>query len=309
MEKNYWALHMGENNKYADTAYENNFISIGWKEIDKDLINFRNLSNRQFREKINSFVRKAYPNRSNNAYGQIIGQLYRFSNLIKIGDVVLVPHTQEGKIYIGVIDSDYFYQVEADTKCPFQHRRKVKWSKVINYNDISQGLKNSLGAIMTTFSVSDHEDEIEELLSGDTERLSTEEYKEFGLESHLEEFLVSNWDKLNLNKKYSILKEEGKTIGQQYVTPIGRIDILAKGNDNKEWLIIELKKGKSDDQVVGQVLRYVGWIEENLAEEGETVRGLIITKDRDDKLLYALKTLKNVSLMTYIVRFDLEEGC
>jgi len=305
MEKNYWAIHMGENNKYADIAYENKFIGIGW-EI-KDLTNFRDLSNRQFKEKTAPLIKNVFPDKSINALGQITGQLYRFSNLMKIGDIVLVPYTQENKVYAGVIDSDYFYQAELDTKCPFQHRRKVKWLKIINYNEVSQALRNSLGSIMTTFSISDHENEIEKLLSEDIEQLSTEGYKEFGLESHLEEFLVNNWDKLNLGKKYSILEEEGKIIGQQYVTSIGRIDILAKSNDNNEWLIIELKKGKSDDQVVGQVLRYIGWIKENLAEEKETVRGLIITKDKDDRLLYALKTLINVSLMTYTVRFDLKE--
>ena len=126
MIKNYWALHMGENNKYADIAYKNNFIGIGWKEVNKDLTNFKNLSNRQFKEKIAPLVKNAYPDKPINALGQITGQLYRFSNLMKIGDIILVPHTQESKVYAGIIDSDYFYQVEADTKCPFQHRRKLK---------------------------------------------------------------------------------------------------------------------------------------------------------------------------------------
>lgn len=305
MEKNYWAIHMGENNKYADISYENNFIGIGW-EI-KDLTNFRDLSNRQFKEKITPFIKNVFPDKSINALGQITGQLYRFSNLMKINDIVLVPYTQESKIYVGMINSDYFYQDKVDTKCPFQHRRKIKWLKIINYSEVSQALRNSLGSIMTTFSIGDHEDEIEKLLSKNTAQLSTEDYKEFGLESHLEEFLVHNWGKLSIGKKYSILEEEGKIIGQQYVTPIGRIDILAKNNNNGGWLIIELKKGKSDDQVVGQVLRYIGWVKENLAESEEKVNGLIITQDKGDKLLYALKTLKNVNLMTYTVKFDLKE--
>jgi len=160
---------------------------------------------------------------------------------------------------------------------------------------------------MTTFSVSDHQEEIEKLLSGaKIESDLVENYEEFGLESHLEDFLVENWQRLNLGEKYNILKEDDQIIGQQYVTPIGRIDILAKAKDNSSWLVIELKKGRSDDQVVGQTLRYIGWVKENLAEK-EEVKGLIVTKEKDERLMYALKTLGNVNLMTYSVKFDLKQ--
>ncbi len=134
-----------------------------------------------------------------------------------------------------------------------------------------------------------------------------ESYEDFGLESHLEDFLVENWEKLEFGKNYSIIEEDGDVVGQQYTTPIGRIDILAKSKDNKEWLVIELKKGRIGDQVVGQLLRYIGWIKKNKAGDGEKVKGLIIVGEKDDKLTYSVSAVDSIDLMTYSVSFKLNK--
>lgn len=147
--------------------------------------------------------------------------------------------------------------------------------------------------------------EISPELAG-VEEENIESYENFGLESHLEDFLIENWEKLELGKKYSILEEDGDIVGQQYLTPIGRIDILAKSRDAKEWLVIELKKGRPSDSVVGQTLRYVGWIQKNKAKEGQKVKGLIIVREKDEKLEYSLETVNNIDLITYSVSFRLE---
>jgi len=131
---------------------------------------------------------------------------------------------------------------------------------------------------------------------------------DFGLEKHLEDFLVENWEKTDLGKKYDIIEEDGDLRGQQYPTGVGRIDILAKSKDDKEWIVIELKKGRSSDAVVGQTLRYIGWIKENKATKDQKVRGLIILGTNTDKLKYSISTLSNVEVMTYEVKFSLKEG-
>jgi len=227
---------------------------------------------------------------------------------MEIGDIVLVPKTQEGKIYAGIINGDYFYQEEVKKECNYSHRRKVKWLKIINMADISQELRSSMGAAMTVFSISNHAQKIESLLDEGLEKEQIEDLENFGLESHLEDFIVENWNNLDLSKKYSIIKEGKEITGQQYVTPVGRIDILAKGKKDKEWLVIELKKGKSSDQVVGQILRYIAWIRENEAKPNEKVKGLIITKEQDEKLKYSLKATDNIELMNYSVNFKLNKA-
>ena len=307
MDKNYWVIHMGEANKYADYAYEKNLVAIGWNELEKDLNEYRTLNKKEFFKETLPLIESAYESNA-KANSMIAGQLFRFSSLMEIGDIVLVPKTQDGKIYIGSIDGDYSYNKEQPDEFGYRHRRKVKWIKTISTQDISQGLRSSMGAMMTIFSVNKYADEIEPLLSKDIiANENIESLENFGLESQLEDFIVENWDKLELNKNYSILKEDGEIAGQQYTTPVGRIDILAKSKDGKEWLVIELKKGKSSDEVVGQMLRYIAWIKENEAEPDQNVKGLIITKDQDEKLKYSLKAAPNVDSMTYLVNFQLNK--
>jgi restriction system protein len=68
-----------------------------------------------------------------------------------------------------------------------------------------------------------------------------------------------------------------------------------------------LKKGKSSDAVVGQLLRYMGWVKKHNATGSENVRGIIITSAPDDRIKYAMLVAQGVSFYTYRVSFDLVE--
>lgn len=154
-------------------------------------------------------------------------------------------------------------------------------------------------------------DEDTEDHNGDTpvhiEGETIESVQRFGLEKFLSDFLVYNWEKTSVGQRYELYEEDGD-IAQEYQTPIGRIDILAKDRENTDWVVIELKRGRSSDVVVGQLLRYMGWVQENLAGEGEAVKGVVIAGDVDDRLQYALKPLiDKVTLLTYTVQFDVQE--
>jgi RecB family endonuclease NucS len=62
--------------------------------------------------------------------------------------------------------------------------------------------------------------------------------------------------------------------------------------------VIELKKRKSSDAVVGQLLRYMGWVKKHKAAGAENVRGIIITSAPDDRIKYALLVSQGVSFYT-----------
>jgi len=130
-------------------------------------------------------------------------------------------------------------------------------------------------------------------------KTKTEDIEEEGLptevESQLEEFLINNWEKIPEFNDLEILQEDGEYIGQQYDTKeVGRIDLLCKNKKTENFVIIELKKGRESDKVVGQTLRYIGWVKKNLANDGEKVYGIIITfeGDPDSRLKYALEPIK-----------------
>jgi len=131
---------------------------------------------------------------------------------------------------------------------------------------------------------------------------------EFVMERHLEDFLVDNWEQCTLAADYALYEKDGDIVAQQYPTDVGRIDLLARGKNlegPRDWLVIELKKGKTGDQAVGQVLRYMGWVWHNLAKQAEEVRGLIIAREVDDGLRYATAELPRVDVKLYRVNFEL----
>jgi restriction system protein len=122
----------------------------------------------------------------------------------------------------------------------------------------------------------------------------------------LQEFLVDTWDQTELGREWALLEEDGEILGSQYDNrKIGRVDLLAKHRDEDRWLVIELKRGRASDVVVGQIMRYCGWVEEHLAAEGEVVEGLIISLDHDENLRYALRRAPGVRAVQYRVSFTL----
>jgi len=79
------------------------------------------------------------------------------------------------------------------------------------------------------------------------------------------------------------LIEPGMTLlDRQLQTEVGRIDLFARDKDNI-FTVIELKKGKTDDEVFGQLSRYLGWCKKTKARSGN-VRGIIIAKEIGKKL-------------------------
>lgn len=136
--------------------------------------------------------------------------------------------------------------------------------------------------------------------------IGTAAEQRFGLERHLHEFLRDNWNQVELGREWALYQEPGdEEAGYEYPCDVGRIDLLAKHRTEPRWLVIELKRNQTSDQTVGQLLRYIGWVKRHLAEDGEQVHGMIICREADDALRYALSTLQNVELRLYKVEFHL----
>ena len=76
----------------------------------------------------------------------------------------------------------------------------------------------------------------------------------------------------------------------------------------KSFVVIELKKGRPSDQVIGQLLRYMGWVKKSLCISGQAVKGLVICRDPDPKLSYALEMTNNIDVRYYSVSFKLGEA-
>lgn len=127
----------------------------------------------------------------------------------------------------------------------------------------------------------------------------------FYMEKELENFIINNWEKTELGKKYDLIIEQGDILSQQYKTDTGPIDILAKDKVKKNFVVIELKKGQTSDDTIGQITRYMGWIKEKKGDNN--VKGIIIAGDYDKKLFYALKMTPNIEVFLYEINFKLKE--
>ena len=223
------------------------------------------------------------------------------------GDVVLCPDGT-GVYRVGEVVGDYYHVASGN----LPHRRAVHWlDETINKASMSDALKGSVGSIGTISTITQYEAEIKNLIGGVAQPsivatdAAIEDAATFALEKHLEDFLVQNWAQTELGKKYVIFEEDGAKVGQQYQTDTGPIDILAVAKDKKELLVVELKRGRASDVVVGQVLRYMGYVLDELAVEGQSVRGVIIALEDDQKLKRALAATPNVTFYRYSVSFKL----
>ncbi len=127
----------------------------------------------------------------------------------------------------------------------------------------------------------------------------------FAMEKHLEDFLVQNWSQTELGRDFDIYEEDGERVGQQYPTDTGPLDVLAISKDKTRLLVVELKKGRASDSVVGQVMRYMGFVKDELAEPGQTVHGVIIAEDDDQRIRRALSVVQNITFYRYQVSFKL----
>ncbi len=125
----------------------------------------------------------------------------------------------------------------------------------------------------------------------------------FALESHLRDYLAKNLHSVSNDNRLSLYSEENRD-GIEYQTDVGPIDILAIDSSGN-FVVLELKLGRGADAALGQILRYMGWVEKHLAN-GKSVTGIIIASEIPKKLKYAITQTPSVSVMEYELRFSLK---
>lgn len=134
------------------------------------------------------------------------------------------------------------------------------------------------------------------------------EQPEFALEKHLEEFIYHNWSHIDFGRPLALFRDGSGRDGRQWHTgQIGSIDFLCQDETDGSFTVIELKKGRPTDRVIGQLQRYMGWVSENLSDAAE-VRGIIISPAISDlHLQYALRATKNIEWKCYEFTFRLTD--
>ena len=314
-EQRYFRIRLGEGAKYAQQCFDEGFIGGNWGFMD-DLEDGLCEDWKEFNREFIPVFLKNHPEKNKRSAGLACGILHTICKGINIGDVIISPSGEiapdgNRSFFVGKVIGEYYF----DNGSELRHRRPVEWNKkTVLSNDMSGELWRSIRGPATAVRIEKYVDEIESLIGSgaakspiQTTDETIEDTSLFAMEKHLEDFLIENWGSTSLASDYEIFSDDDAT-GQQYPTAIGAIDILAQKKDGSELLVIELKKGRASDVVVGQIQRYMGYVMEELADEGQSVRGCIIAFEEDEKMRYALKVNPLIDFYRYEVNFDLIKG-
>jgi len=304
--KQYFRVMLGSKSRFADECYKGNFIGADFS-IHQDLSHDLSDNWRDFNRRFIPVWMELHPGKSKVAAGLSCGALWTVSKGIQKGDIVICPNGS-GSYFVGEVTDNYAYHHGEI----LPHRRTVNWLNVtIDRSSMSDALKSSTGSIGTVSNITSYKDEIERFLQGTQKPVivttdeTVEDVATFALEKHLEDFLMGNWKQTDLGRNYDIYEEDGELVGRQYPTDTGPIDILAISKDKKELLVVELKKGRASDSVVGQIQRYMGYVLEELAEDNQKVKGVIIALEDDNRIRRALAVANNIEFYRYQVSFKL----
>lgn len=127
------------------------------------------------------------------------------------------------------------------------------------------------------------------------------------LESALEDWLVTHWESNALARMGVAIHTNARRepVGRQFPAERWNIDVLGWQERERCWWVIELKRGRADDEVVGQVGRYMGWVEKYLSRPGEQLRGAVVARSVSRALELACYANPRVSAWTFDNSFAL----
>jgi restriction system protein len=275
----------------------NSLISIGWKELG-------DVSN-ESREKLYEAVASTYPDKPQQTKGLYANMIWAFYHEIEPGDFIIARRGRKILTAVGKVTRSAFYAPGKNPDLGHPNFLGVSWQEQPH----DKVFPAVVFPMPTLGELS--EEQFRNFIEGSglqpAPPETVEDPNEFVLEKYLEDFIVGNFQTI-FKGELKIYEDADKNDGQQYATDIGPIDILAIEPKSNSFVVIELKKGRPSDSVIGQVLRYMGWVKQNLCLSGQAVKGLVICRDPDPKLSYALGMTNNIEVRYYSVSFKLREA-
>lgn len=112
--------------------------------------------------------------------------------------------------------------------------------------------------------------------------------------------------KLDLIESGLVPFQKGNSAEEFQVGIAGRIDLLCKDR-NGNPVVIELKRDRSSDEVIGQLARYMGYVKKHLLPAGKIVRGIVVAHAIDERLELAVDALANAELRVYQVQVSVHK--
>ena len=163
---NYWVVRVGstkQQQQYAigETIIDRAVVGIGWPEVG-------NIEQVNAQQDVVKRVLDTYEGYTAGRARNEGGSLYYFAHSIAKGDVVLTPMNSAGtkEILMGKVTGRYLHNPQAreEGRYLLSNTREVNWIRTdVPWDRLSDGLRASLGAERTVYSVNKHADEIDRL--------------------------------------------------------------------------------------------------------------------------------------------------
>ena len=141
-----WIVRAGESGARDTWCLENGYAGGGWAETP-------DLTGIHTEDAMQSSLQTAYPNSKTAAITNYRSQLWRLTNVIKVGDLVALPLKSTKEIALGLVTGTYEYRSE-EPDFGKRHLLKVDWERTdLPRTAVGQDLLYSLGAFMTICEV------------------------------------------------------------------------------------------------------------------------------------------------------------
>ncbi len=314
----YWVIapYDSQRPEIFDAAWKfdvtNGTIAVGWKQLgDPSQLD---------RHELDDLYRRVYPGKPASVHTKDCNVVWRFHHEMLPGDVVIARRGTRRIVGIGTVRGPAFY----DERMGFERVAKLTDDFYSNLIPVTWEPKNiDLGHIaFSFFTMTEISEQKFASLTQTTGAVAPNESAEavpeataeFALEKHLENFIVENFDRI-FKGELRLYRDAEGTPGQQYPTidddgrEVGYIDILAVDATTGDYVVIELKKGRESDKVVGQIFRYISWVKDNLCAGEQNARGIVICSGTDKRLQAAVKLVPSlIQVQLYKIDFQLVDA-
>ncbi len=157
-ESTIWGIHAGKTGDAQSLFLDHSCIAIGWPDMG-DLSALK-----PNRDAFKARYAQVYPAKSAGHVAVAAGQLFRFLQEIKVGDLVVFPAKLDRTIRIGRVTGPYAHKPDASP--PYPNSRPVEWLKSLQRTAFSQGALYEIGSALSLFQVKNYADEFRAALTG-----------------------------------------------------------------------------------------------------------------------------------------------
>lgn len=159
-----WCVR-AEGGRYAEDFVKGGYAGIGWELGDLSVV--------RSRDELERLYRKNYRDHGALTVGQNVGQIWRFVSEMTEGEYVITPDSDPELLWWGEIGKKTYYYQEGGDKCPYTHRKSVKWHKdPVRRSSFSVPFQNTIKSSLTVFWIV-HKDNFLEVIGRSTKMRRT----------------------------------------------------------------------------------------------------------------------------------------